>query len=150
MLGKGAGRGFPGHPMLNPSKGTFSMCFPDCRPGGGASERGNGSDRFQGWDGGNRLEEKDALRPVPGGFLPACQGWIRSAAGSRVRPVRIVRSRRAFRFSPRAGVPGGAFGWGKDDPASQGGAPPGAPLRPHAATFPVSASTGTKARVSQE
>jgi len=92
MLGKGAGRGFPGHSTLNPSTVTFSMRLPDCRPGGGASERGTGSDGFQGWDGENRLEEKDALRPVPEGFLPTGRGWIRSAAGSRRRPVRIARS----------------------------------------------------------
>jgi len=72
MLGKGAGRGFPGLTTLNPSRVTFSMRFPNCRPGGGASERGNGSGGFQGWDGCRGGE----LSGVRASFAPFQKGFL--------------------------------------------------------------------------
>ena len=122
-----------------------------CRPGGGASEVGNGSDGFEGRDGGRvggRLGQATPFAFFRKGFFQRVEGglprrWVPGQCASR-------RDRRLFAPPPGPGVPGRAFGWGHEDAASQGGAPPGVPLRPHAATFPVLASTGTKARVSQE
>jgi len=108
--GQGCGKRFSRPPDVERLEGDVLHAPSDCRPGGGASERGNGSDGFQGWDdgrtGGDRLEEKDALRLVPEGHLPTGRGWIRSAAGCKDRPVPLARSRRASRPSPRAGGSG--------------------------------------------
>jgi len=95
MLGKGAGRGFPGHSTLNPSRVTFSMRFPDCRPGGGASGLGNGSGGFQGWDDGRdggRLGQGQPFAPFHRGFFHRVESGSAPPMGARTGQCPTVRS----------------------------------------------------------
>jgi len=151
MLGKGAGRGFPGHPMLSAIDGDVLHALSRLPTGRGVPPNaGTAPTASRGGKGGTVWRKRTPFAPFQKGFFQ------RVEVGS-APPLDPERGQCASRDPdvtpvppPGPGAPGSAFGWGQEDAASQGGAPPGVPLQAHAATFPVSASTDTNARVSQE
>ncbi len=111
---QGCGKRSLGHSTLNPSTVTFSMRlliadWAGVPPHSGTAPTACSRGTMAGL-GGNRLEERDALRPVPEGLLPACRGWIRSAAGceasappGEIRVPSPLHPGRGFREGPSGG-----------------------------------------------
>jgi hypothetical protein len=69
MLGKGAGRGFPGHPMLNPSKGTFSMRLLIADRAGVPPRSGTAPTASRGGTGGTVWRKRTPFAPFQKGFF---------------------------------------------------------------------------------